>query len=241
MGSYSPRAYFVSPFGADEEDEKQFGLITLKTSGVKFLRELRKANLGNCFIDDSSYDRVEDYHQEILDADLFAKTVPHKKYPSVLYCWSFHDGARDACSRIKFRRGSGEYSSRQHVINLVNTYESLAERAWDEGRYWDHAYIEGYLTPLFIMLDDREDEDGELYGLFNSAPFYFMYGADDASLMRTQEDFRAAVEASGRRAPKQRKVARERLANLPEGMIMEHSPFLSGLRDENEYVENEHA
>jgi hypothetical protein len=39
----------------------------------------------------------------------------------------------------------------------------------------------------------------------------------------------------------QRKVARELLANLPEEMIMFHDPFLPGLGDENEYVQNEHS
>jgi SIR2-like domain len=242
MGPYSERAYFVSPFGADEADVKELGLITLKTSGVKFLKELKKSNLGNCFIDDSSYDRVSDYHDEILYADSYAKkAVSHKQYPSVFYCWSFHDGASDACSRISNRRGAGEYSSRQYVRSQIKSYEALAEQSWNDERYWDHAYIEGYLTPLYIMLDDRPDEDGEPYPLFNTAPFYFVYGADDDLLMRTEDDFDNAVKMSNRRAPKQRRVARERLANLPAGMIMEHSPFLSGLRDENEYVEDEHA
>jgi SIR2-like domain/4-hydroxyphenylacetate 3-hydroxylase N terminal len=115
MGSYSEKAYFVSPFGADEDDEKEFDLVILKTSGVRFLRDLKLANLGSCFIEDSTYDRIAEYYDEICVAEQLAKTVPHKKYPSVLYCWSFHDGARDACRRIQLRRPSGEYSSRQHV------------------------------------------------------------------------------------------------------------------------------
>ena len=148
MGGYSRRAYFVSPYGGDEEDEKKFGLVTLKTSGVNFLRELKKANLGSCFLDDSSYGRVAQYYDSILEADSFAKTVPHKKYPAILYCWAFHDGARDACSRIKNRKGSGEYSSRHYIWNRIKTYEKLQESAWQAGNYWDDAYIEGYLVPL---------------------------------------------------------------------------------------------
>jgi hypothetical protein len=171
MGSYSEKAYFVSPFGADEDDEKEFDLVTLKTSGVRFLRDLKLANLGSCFIEDSSYDRIAEYYDEICVAEQLAKTVPHKKYPSVLYCWSFHDGARDACRRIQLRRPSGEYSSRQHVENLITTYEMLADNAFDEERYWDYAYIEGYLIPLYIMHDDRGNDDGELAGLLEKAPY----------------------------------------------------------------------
>lgn len=240
MGDYSERAYFVSPFGADEADVKGLGLVPLQTSGVKFLRELKKANLGSCFLDDSSYDRVALYKDEIVEAEALAKTVPHKKYPAVLYCWSFHDGARDACSRIAIRKGSGEYSSRHYVRARLKTYEAAAERAWKQGRYWDHAYIEGYLAPLYIMIDDQPDpEEGDAYALFENAPFYFMYGSD--SDMRTEEEFHDAVLASTRRAPKPRMAARHALRNLPEDMIMFHDPFIQGLGDENEYAEDEHS
>jgi hypothetical protein len=53
MKDYAPRAYFVSPFGVDPDDEKRFRLRVLKTSGVKFLRELKYANYSTCFIKDS--------------------------------------------------------------------------------------------------------------------------------------------------------------------------------------------
>lgn len=239
MGEFSPRAYFVSPFGVDPADEQKFKLQTFKTSGVKFLRELKNANLGSCFIEDSAYNRVAEYEDRILDADLYAKTAPHKKYPSVLYCWAFHEGARDACGRIRYRKAAGEYSSRQFVRDRIRTYEQLSERAWDSNRYWDHAYIEGYLTVLYIMFDDQE-VDGAKYTLLETAPLYFIYGSDSESMMQTQEEFHEAVKASNRRAPKQRKVAREKLKDIPADMVLTHGPFLPGLRAENDYVENEH-
>ena len=238
MGRFSERAYFVSPFGADSSDAEEFDLITLQTSGIKFLRELKKANIGACNIPDLSYDRVATFHEAILAANAFAKTVPHKKYPSVIYCWSFHDGARDAGRRIELRRASGEYSSRAHVRNLIKTYELMKERAFNERRFGDYAYIEGYLAPLYVMINDDVGEGEEQIDLLETEPHYFMYGAD--SPMRTQEEFRDAVKASVRRAPKQRKAARERLADLPADMVLEHGPFLPGLTALNQYAENEH-
>jgi SIR2-like domain len=239
MGQYSEHAYFVSPFDSDEDDVKEFQLKTLKTSGVKFLHELKRVNLGACFIDELGYGRVAKYEEKIRVAEPTAKTVPHKEYPSVLYCWSFHDGARDACRRVLLRRASGEYLSRQHVFDLMGIYDRLADNAWDEGRYWDHAYIVGYQIPLLIMLDDGINQGGKRAGMEKKAPIYFMYGSDDT--IRTLADFRTAVEASKRRAPKQRKVARETLAGVPEDMILNHGPFLPGLPDENVYAENEHS
>jgi hypothetical protein len=90
------------------------------------------------------------------------------------------------------------------------------------------------------MHDDRRNEDGELFvGALNKVPHYLMYRSD--GVIRTVEDFRAAVESSNRRAPTQRKIARELLADVPDDMIMQHGPLLPGLRDENLYVEDEHA
>lgn len=243
MGPYSERAYFVSPFGAEEADVEELGLIPLKTSGVKFLKELKKANLiDDCYLDDSSYDRVSEYHDSILDADAHAKRlVSHKQYPSILYCWSFHDGAREACSRIANRRGSGEYSRREYVRSQIKAYEALAEQSRRDKRFWDEAYIEGYVVPLYLMLEDRPNSDGE-FPLRDAAPHYFMYGCEGNLVMtRSVEEFDDAVRSSNRCAPNQRKVARERTAALPEGMVMEHSPFLPGLRDEDEDIEDEHA
>lgn len=239
MGQYSKQAYLVSPFDSDEDDVKEFNLKTLKTSGVKFLQELKKINLGACFIDEAGYGRVAEYGEKIRAAEPIAKTVPHNEYPSVLYCWSFHDGARDASRRVLLRRASGEYLSRQHVFDLTETYQELADNAWDEGRYWDYAYIMGYLGPLLIMADDGTNHDGPRVGIEETASIYFMYGSDEP--IRTLDDFRTAVEASKRRAPKQRKAAREKLAGVPEDMILNHGPFLPGLPDENLYAENEHA
>lgn len=123
-------------------------------------------------------------------------------------------------------------------MDRIKTYENLQESAWQAGNYWDDAYVDGYLVPLYIMLDDQQDDDGE-HKLFDTAPFYFIYGAD--SPMRNSEEFRDAVKASSRRAPKQRAAARKVLEKIPEDMVLTHGPFLSGLSTENEYVEDEHA
>lgn len=240
MNEFAPRAYFVSPFGIDAEDEKTFRLKTIQTSGVKFLQELKQANYGHCFIKDSNYERVATYAQDISEAERFAKTLSHKEFPAVIYSWAFHDGAQDACYRIMIRRPSGEYSSRQYVRSRIDSYEILADQAWENEQYWDHAYIEGYATALFIMLDDYEDMWEEHGELLESAPRYLAYGLDDNKL-QSREDFLEAMTLSRRRATKQRMAARKITDNIPEGMIITHEPFLKGLPSENDPLENEHA
>lgn len=241
MKDFAPRAYFVSPFAIDAEDEKKFRLKTIKTSGVRFLRELKQANYGSCFIKDSNYERIAEYSYDIDEAEKFAKTISHADYPAVIYSWAFHDGAKDSCYRIKLRRQSGEYSSRGYVKNRIAVYEALAEQAWEEERYWDHAYIEGYVTPLWIMIDDYEDQWEQDIDLLKSAPRYLVYGVDEGNNLITQADFLEAIKLSRRRAAKQRLAARRITDGIPEGMVISHEPFLPGLPAENEPVENEHG
>lgn len=241
MKDFAPRAYFVSPFGISTEDAERYRLKVIQTSGVNFLKQLKEANYGGCFVRDESYDRVSSYYDEIFDAEEFAKTVSHTEFPTVIFCWSFHDGARDACARIGLRRRSGEYSSRQYLLSRISTYERLAEIAREESRYWDDSYIEGYLCPLYIMLDDEEHDDSSEYSMLESCPRYFAYSADDDNPLHTSEQFMQAMEDGRRRATKQRMAARKLADGIPSGMIVTHEPFLPGLADENPPLENEHA
>lgn len=240
MGKYAPRAYFVSPFGVSSEDAEKYRLEVIKTSGVNFLRKLKSANFGACFIRDEAYERVGEYSDEIDEAEGYAKSLSHIEYPSVIYCWSFHDGARDACARISFRRGSGEYSSRKYVRDRILTYEKLSERALEKDDFWNHSYIEGYLIPLYLMLDDNPDNNEDDVDVFRMAPRYFAYSAAEDNVLQSQDDFDMAMEDGRRRAPKQRAAARQIMADIPADMVITHEPFLPGLATENPPLENEH-
>ncbi|HWJ96511.1 MAG TPA: SIR2 family protein [Acidimicrobiales bacterium] len=227
MKGFAPRAYVVSPFPVEEND---LDLTVIHTSGVHFLRTIKAQLVGSCFIGDEAYDRVNVVLTKAAEADEVAKTVPHKKYPSVVYCWFYHDGLRDACDRILRLRRTGEYSDRHHVFHLVNSYDEWCDNAYDEARYHDAAYIDGYMNGLMMLLDDdwgREDRLSaypDMEPLADSIPYYFMYGSD--SEMRTDDDLAEALLLSRRRAPKERKVAREIVGGLAEDMVISHSPFI---------------
>lgn len=229
MQEYAPRAYLVSPFEAEEDPE--IPLVHLRTSGVQFLRELKQRLTGHCYLPDSIYDVVDEFESAILEADLIAKDVPHKEYPAVINCWFYHDGARDGCFRVRRRRGSGEYSDRHHVENLFRSYDKMSDDAYNEGRYTDCAYIEGYLSVLVLILseaapdpDDLDDED--LPAAIETVPLFFVFGQD--SEMRSEEHLMEALMHSRKRAPKVRKQAKEITKDLQADMVLRHGPYLKG-------------
>ncbi|MGY2003842.1 SIR2 family protein [Blastococcus sp. SYSU DS1024] len=216
MKDYAPRAYAVSPF--DSPGAADLGLTLLRTSGVEFLRRLKRAMLGHCFIADERYDDIERVADALDEANRVAKSVSHKEFPAVIFCWAYHDGFRDACFRITMRRGSGEYSDLHRVTWQAQQYEAAYERAFDAGRFADAAYIDGYCNGLTLMLGDEDDD------LAGTVPLYFVFGADSA--MRTEQEFREALVQSRRRAPRARAKAKELSAGLAEGMVLTHAPFL---------------
>lgn len=220
MGDFAPKAYLVNPFGADGQ-VNELGLTVIKTSGVRFLKDLKVGMLGHCFIDDVVYDNVSDLFDLLDDADEFAKGFSPKQFPAIIHCWAYHDGMRDALFRILHRRRTGEYSDRHHVRSLLASYDKLYDRAYEAGRFTDAAYIDGYLNGLFTLVSDEEDGRE----LLDNVPLYFIYGARDLA-MRSQDDLKEALEHSRRRAPKARKEARTFADELPAGMVRSHAPFL---------------
>lgn len=136
--------------------DTDFNLNVIRTSGVRFLKDLKAEMVGRCFIDDEVYDIAAALYDELDEADEIAKRISSKEYPAVIICWSYHDGMRDGLFRIMWRRGSGEYSDRHHVLSLIRTYEGMCDRAYEAGRFHDSVYIEGYLNALYMLLTDKE-------------------------------------------------------------------------------------
>ncbi|TQK72303.1 SIR2-like protein [Nocardioides sp. SLBN-35] len=230
MKDFAPTAYVVSPHAVEAEND--LGMKVIKTSGINFLRELKKSLVGHCVIDDEVYGHVADLYDMAVSADPreWEEPIRHAEYPAVIYTWFYNDGLRDICDRILRKRASGEYSDRHHVTNMLKFYDEAYERAYESGRYGDAAYIDGYSNGLILMLGDAwgtaqlDDEDGTSKSLLESCPLYFVYGAD--SDMRTREEFLEALEHSKRRSPKTRALARKIVEGLADDMILTHAPFI---------------
>lgn len=150
LGKFAPRAYVVSPFDAPEATN--LGLIHLRTSGVKFVKEIKKSLLGHCILPDDTYDLIARIEKRAQRADQIAKLIDHRQYPSVIYTWFYSDAVLDACFRVLHRRGSGEYSDAHHVQALAHRYAAAADRASDRGNYGDAAYLEGYFSVMMALL-----------------------------------------------------------------------------------------
>ncbi|MCE4027252.1 SIR2 family protein [Microbacterium sp. Au-Mic1] len=259
LGKFAPRAYVVSPFEAPEASA--LGLTHLRTSGMKFVKEIKRSLQGHCILPDETYDLIARIQSRAERADRIAKEVDHKEYPSVVYTWFYSDAVLDACFRVLHRRGSGEYSDAHHVQALAHSYAAAAQRAFKRGNYGDASYLEGYFNVMVALLspwmsvnaadndgepaadggadplsgqdgtDDDEATDGDDFDpyddCYESFPHFYLPGIDLE--MDGPDEFQAALEASRRRAPRQRALARSIVANLGPDMVFEHTRNLPDL------------
>jgi NAD-dependent SIR2 family protein deacetylase len=253
MGKFTPRAFVVSPFDAPEADA--LGLVHIRTSGVNFVRELKRSLQDDCILPDDIYELIARIQKRAERADEIAKNINSQQYPAVVYTWFYSDAVLDACFRILQRRGSGEYSDAHRVQWLARKYAAAAERAAARGNYGDAAYLEGYtnvlialLVPWLALEDSRgetaptqeppieradsqraeESDDPDEYDeYYESFPHFFLPGIETD--LTGPDEFQAGLEESRRKAPRQRMRAREIVATLPPGMVLEHTRDLPDL------------
>jgi hypothetical protein len=139
-------------------------------------------------------------------------------HPEVIYCASYQDGLIHAFERIISRVRSGEYSHQCEVAHRLKKYDSIRAENLRAGRYFDVAYIEGYMNGLVYLLADDEARA--------HLPFYFVSGASDQPmtlpqykrLLKTSADLHKRAMAHAER------MVREKLGPDDE---LHHTPFLT--------------
>lgn len=215
LGELAPRRYLVSPFPG--ENTGDFSLLHVCTSGTRFLRDLKAALVGDCFFDDSLYEHMEALRERVWEAYMFASELNASEYPLVVHCWSYQCGLLDVCDRVRRLRSSGEYSDRQHVIGLFRLYEELFDAAIDDGRFWDAAYIDGYMKGLFVIAGRSAD-------IMDRTPLYLCFGSD--SPMRQRRSLIVALNKGKSLDEGAWEEALELSQGIPDGMVLPHMPFL---------------
>jgi NAD-dependent SIR2 family protein deacetylase len=222
MADTLPRSYIVTP-------DKSFTVgrfpssTVMHTDGTYFLTQLKDALVQRGVMrPDSIYalvdralDKLEDEHRRL------GLTIEVHKRPAALYTFAYQDGVQDACQRILSMRRTGHYSNPHTLHQTALSYQYLQRLAVQRKRYYDAAYIEGYLNGLVLL--GLEEEEFRLF------PYFFLYGAKTD--LRTRTAYLAALP----KAPSLHKAAFRvsvRIVNgLAEGIVPEHIPFLEGILD----------
>lgn len=216
MEEILPRSYIVT-VDSEFSSAKHPSSTVIYTDGAYFLSELKRILVERKLMFPDSY--FEGLHEILHEAneanvELFER-FRCSTHPAIVYAASYQDGLRHAIQRILAYKHTGEYSDPHHFFHRMESYELLRKGAVKAKKYYDVAYIEGYLNRNYCFIDEESRD---------SLPVYFIFGSD--KLLRTLDEFAAEQENAERlhrtAFAKAKKEARE-----IGDMVPHHFPFLN--------------
>ena len=173
-------------------------------------------------IPDSKYDGVLKVRRRLREDVNLQQAYPPRDFPQIIYTASYQNGLEHACDRILVGSRTGETAAPSHMAHTAYSYERALKVAIRHRKYFDAAYIEGYLNGLMIMLFPDQE--------LRRIPYYYLFGV--------REDIRTRKQLDRwiKRAPKLHKAsfkAAERIVAHIGDLVVRHTPFLDDLDDED--------
>jgi NAD-dependent SIR2 family protein deacetylase len=168
LGDVLPHAYIVTINESDDKEKN--GLTIINTDATFFLHKLKeKLTEEDLLFDNNIYEyyymlqyRFNEVHKQT--ADFYLRT----NEPQVALCLSYQDGISDGLDRAIRLQNTGLYLCPDHMRSHIRSYKVLFQERIRQKRYWDAAYIEGYMNTLFIpFMPDKE----KLH-----IPLFYIYG-----------------------------------------------------------------
>ena len=220
LGSAMPRAYLVNLDESRPPPEHALGLEVIRTDGVYFLKELKRRLVeSHVMLSDIVYERARKHLARVYECHgHVSERVDFEKYPAALFCLSYQDGLLHAFQRMLARRGTGEYSNSHHLHHQAHSYQAAIKEKRRARRYWDVAYVEGYLNGLLTPLVESDLGPTRF-------PPYFLFGSSEELYSFSQ--FKKALrdgESLHRAAYRQAKKIVPRLQG--GRLLIQHTPFL---------------
>lgn len=216
MGDLLPRAYVVEP---NDIPDNSIGeeVQVIRTTGVRFLRELKMNMPEECFLPDERIMTIPSTRFALSKAHIeLVSSGEMVEDPALLICACYQDGMLDAFDYISQNKYSGEFSHRCEILGIVEYYTHLMAEREEAGMWHTVAYIEGYLEGLtFLLLTDDERE---------KRPFYFLFGTDDP--IRTLAEFQKLAPTFRENAPQAFALAKAIANSLEPGIVFHHRPEL---------------
>lgn len=212
MKDILPHSYIITPHS--KINDPKFTVIN--TDATYFLSILKHKLIEHeGMLPDSNYNRtltallkIKRLHSQLI------KMFDFKKNPEVLYCSSYQEGLIHAFERISVMKTSGEYSDAHHLSHMIQNYEVIQKKRLKDKRYYDIAYIEGYINGLIYFMEEELIDFPTHYIFGNKNPI-FSY---KEYLQKSKKAVTLHKDAY--------KIAKNITANLADGITISHRPFL---------------
>lgn len=189
MGQLRPIAYVVTPHEAPRAEN--LGLRHIKTDGTHFLHEL-KAHLVKAGhnLPDTVIERAYKFRSEVIECHHLTSEMSWREHPELVFSLSYQDGSIDAMGRMIGQFHTGEYSHIHEIKDMIDAYGHKLRKAVEKKRYWDAAYIEGYMDALMVPLCPEE-------ALHDFVPYELFREEDYPTTAEVETEDEEVVSAEG--------------------------------------------
>lgn len=169
------QAYVVTPFEREAEKFQGLGLKPLVTDGAYFFSLIKSHAIAQgIMLSDQIYLSACDLLDKVMDEHhALHKSFRASRNPEIIYAASYQDGLMHALQRAINLRGTGEYSDRGRLNNLLHNYVEIQREKRRREIYEDVAYIEGYINGLALLLCEDSAK------CVSEVPLYFAFGINE--------------------------------------------------------------
>ncbi len=220
MKGLHPHAFMVTLDKSANEKLAGKNITAIVTDGTYFIQTLKERLIQeDHVIDDTKHLILETFLDSYIDIhEHVAEGFNPIEYPQVIYSLCYQDGLIHSLERIQAKKKNGEYSCKGCLFLLLKSYQELRRNKVRNKNYIDVAYIDGYIIPIYYLLEDRVSNFDALN------PFYlygYKYGIKDydefsnlikAKKIYSQAAHKLAVKIAGK--------------YITEGIVYHHVPFL---------------
>jgi len=219
LGDLINKSYIVTLDKLKDNQWEELGLEPIYTAGEYFLQVLQhKLELRDCLLSDSTINRV---YKELdtlqKEHARLARDIRAFEQPEVIYCLSYQDGIIHAFEHFSHHVNYGESLCKKRIHDLLHTYEGLIEEKRSHGKWFDVAYLQGYLNGyLFVLVNKNE---------IKYFPRYL-----DLSLGRELRTFNEYVNSLGIIDGRRKTITKYAVrftSDIPDkSIVVQHTPFL---------------
>jgi len=166
VNDFMKRPYIVTLDKLNDEKWKGLGLEPIYTAGEYFLQVLtHNLKLKGCILSKQSITAVQKELRLVMKEHLhFANNVKLVEQPEVIYCLSYQDGIIHAFEHFLSHIEYGESLCKPKLLRVLESYETLIKKKEDANKWFDVAYLKGYLNGhIFVLASKEERKDFPRY------------------------------------------------------------------------------
>ncbi len=221
MKEVLPHSYIVS---LDENIKNKINTAKttpINTDATFFIHTIyRKLVEDEILIDDSVYDYVRAYNEILYH--IHDKEITNYKIRdnySIIYTYSYQDGLADAFHRGLNKKNDGLYLCQTYLMSQIDGYKKIRKDKLREKKYWDVAYVDGYISGLYLfLLPDK---------LKKTIPLYYIFGYPKT--IKTKQEFDRLIKSKRIFHESAYKYAIKFInndKNYVDGIVPQHTAFL---------------